>query len=132
MFVSTGQVGRMSTRSSCQVSVSVPAETIPIHFREQISVAIRQLGEGGVWRCGEGDPRAAALLMCDIRRGRPAQQRAELARMPIHACQEIVGLREDSLNVEFTQHAGDEMYHPLYGGLSDDWKAGEPDRLGKG
>src|ERR1700730_10493801 len=52
----------------------------------RISVAIRQLGEGGVWRCGEGDPRPAALLMCDIRRGRPAQQRAELARMLIDAC----------------------------------------------
>ena len=75
--------------------------------------------------------RPAALLMCDIRRGRPAQQRAELARMLIDACLEIVGLREDSLNLEFTQHPGDEMYHPLYGGLSDDWKAGEPDRLGE-
>ena len=75
--------------------------------------------------------RPAALLMCDIRRGRPAQQRAELARMLIDACLEIVGLREDSLNLEFTQHHGDEMYHPLYDGLSDDWKAGEPDRLGE-
>src|ERR1700693_1098827 len=37
----------------------------------RISVAIRQLGEGGVRRCGGGDPRPAALLMCDIRRGRP-------------------------------------------------------------
>jgi hypothetical protein len=82
----------------------------------RISVAIRQLDEGGVWRCGEGDPRPAALLMCDIRRGRPAQQRAELARMLIGACVEIVGLSEDNLNVEFTQHAGDEMFHPLYGG----------------
>jgi hypothetical protein len=48
----------------------------------------------------------------------------------IGACVEIVGLGEDNLNVEFTQHAGDEMFHPLYGGLSDDWNAGEPDRLG--
>ena len=50
--------------------------------------------------------------------------------MLIDACIEIVGLREDNLNVEFTQHDGDEMYHTLYGGLSEDWKAGEPDRLG--
>jgi phenylpyruvate tautomerase PptA (4-oxalocrotonate tautomerase family) len=96
----------------------------------RLTVAIRELGEGCVWRCGEGDARPAALLMCDIRRGRPAQQRAELARMLIDACIEIVGLREDNLNVEFTQHDGDEMYHTLYGGLSEDWKAGEPDRLG--
>jgi phenylpyruvate tautomerase PptA (4-oxalocrotonate tautomerase family) len=107
---------------------AIYAETMNSNIN-RISVAIRQLGEGSVWRCGEADPRPAALLMCDIRRGRPAQQRAELARMLIDACIEIVGLREDNLNVEFTQHAGDEMYHPLYGGLSDDWKAGEPDRL---
>jgi hypothetical protein len=96
----------------------------------RLTVAIRELGEGGIWRCGESDPRPAALLMCDIRRGRPAELRAELARRLIDACKEIVGLRDDNLNVEFTQHAGDEMYHTLYGGLSDDWNPDEPDRLG--
>jgi phenylpyruvate tautomerase PptA (4-oxalocrotonate tautomerase family) len=34
----------------------------------RLTVAIHKLGEGGVRRCGEGDPRPAALLMCDIRR----------------------------------------------------------------
>jgi hypothetical protein len=96
----------------------------------RLTIAIRDLGEGGIWRCGEGEPRPAALLMCDIRRGRSAGQRAELAKLLIEACKEIAGLRDDNLNLEFTQHAGDEMYHTLYGGLSDDWKAGEPDRLG--
>ncbi len=96
----------------------------------RLTVAIRELGEGGIWRCGEADPRPAALLMCDIRRGRPAEQRAKLARMLIDACEEIVGLKDDNLNVEFTLHAGDEMYHTLYGGLSDDWNPNEPDRLG--
>ena len=91
----------------------------------RVSVAIRELGEGSVWRCSEGEPRPAAMLMCDIRRGRPPEQRAELARLLISACIEIAGLREDSLNVEFTQHAGDEMYHPLLGGLSRDWQPGE-------
>jgi hypothetical protein len=47
----------------------------------------------------------------------------------IDACIEILGLRKDNLNVEFTQHAGDEMYHTLYGGLSDDWNPEEPDIL---
>lgn len=92
---------------------------------DRITVAIRELGEGSVWRCGKGEPRPAALLMCDIRRGRPPEQRAELARRLIAACIEIAGLSEDSLNVEFTQHTGDEMYHPLLGGLSDDWRPGE-------
>ncbi len=97
----------------------------------RLTVAIRELGEGGVWRCGEGEPRPAALLMCDIRRGRTAEHRAELARRLVDACIEILGLREDNLNLEFTQHAGDEMYHTMYGGLSDDWNPEVPDVLGR-
>ena len=95
----------------------------------RLTVSIRELGENNIWRCGDGDPRPAALLMCDIRRGRPAELRAKLAALLVEACIEIVGLRKDNLNVEFTQHAGDEMYHTLYGGLSDDWNPEETDVL---
>ena len=38
---------------------------------------------------------------------------------------EILGLREDRLNVEFTQHSGDEMYHPALGGYSPEWEPGQ-------
>ena len=31
----------------------------------------------------------------------------------------------DRLNVEFTQHSGDEMYHPALGGYSPDWTPDE-------
>lgn len=92
---------------------------------KRITVAIRETGEGGVWRCSDGEPSPAALLMCDIRRGRPPEQRAKLAQALIDACVEILGLRVDRLNVEFTQHAGDEMYHPMLGGLSNDWSEGK-------
>jgi len=93
---------------------------------DRVTVAIRELGEGGIWRCGEQTPpRPAALLMCDIRRGRPAEQRAELARLLVTACCEVLGLTTDQINLEFTQHAGDEMYHPMLGGLSEDWCEGE-------
>jgi hypothetical protein len=51
-------------------------------------------------------------------------------RMLIDACEEIVGLEDDYLNVELKLHAGYEMYHTVYGGLSDDWNPGERDRLG--
>ncbi len=96
----------------------------------RLTIAVRELGEGGVWRCGDGEPRPAALLMCDIRQGRTPEHRAELARRLIGACIEILGLREDNLNLEFTQHPGDEMYHTMYGGFSDDWQPDVPDRLG--
>ena len=74
-----------------------------------VTVAFRELGEGGVWWCGAG-PEPAALLSCDIRRGRPREQRAELAQALIDICVETLGLRSDRLVVEFTQHTGDEMY----------------------
>ena len=35
----------------------------------RISIAIRELGEGGLWRTIDGEPRPVAVLMCDIRRG---------------------------------------------------------------
>jgi phenylpyruvate tautomerase PptA (4-oxalocrotonate tautomerase family) len=77
---------------------------------ELVTVAFRELGEGGVWCCGGGEPEPAALLSCDIRRGRPAEQRAELAQVLIDACVDTLGLRSDRLVIEFTQHTADEMY----------------------
>lgn len=91
----------------------------------RVSIAIRELADGGIWRCTGGDPYQAALLMCDIRRGRPPEQRARLAEALVAACVELLGLRVDQINVEFTQHDGDEMFHPMLGGLSADWAAGE-------
>jgi len=93
----------------------------------RISVAIRELGEGGVWRITEvgTDPEQVSVMMLDIRRGRPPELRMELAKALCKHCVEILGLREDRLNVEFTQHSGDEMYHPALGGYSPEWEPGE-------
>ena len=89
----------------------------------RVSVGFRELSEGSLWRCGDGEPEPAALLMCDIRRGRSAEQRARLAQALVDACVESLGLRSDRLAVEFTQHSGDEMYRD--GQLSTDWTADE-------
>lgn len=93
----------------------------------RISVAIRELGEGGLWRIPEAghEPVPVAMLMLDIREGRPADSRMEVAQALCRHCVDILGLQEDRLNVEFTQHAGDEMYHPALGGYSPDWRPGE-------
>lgn len=93
--------------------------------RRRISIAIRELGEGSVWRTIDRQPVPASMLMCDIRRGRPAALRLELARALCRDCVEVLGLSEEHLNVEFTQHAGDEMYHPAFGGFSPEWSAEE-------
>src|ERR1700757_4888141 len=47
---------------------------------DMVTVAFREMDEGGVWRCSDGEPEPAAQLMCDIRSGRPPGQRAELAQ----------------------------------------------------
>ena len=59
--------------------------------------------------------------MCDVRRGARPTTRAELCRRLLDACQEVLGLDPVTLKVEFTQHAGDEMYHPRLGGFNRDW-----------
>jgi phenylpyruvate tautomerase PptA (4-oxalocrotonate tautomerase family) len=93
----------------------------------RISVAIRELGAGSVWRIAEAgsDPVPVSVMMLDIRRGRPPELRMEVAKALCRHCTEILGLREDCLNVEFTQHSGDEMYHPAFGGYSPEWEPGE-------
>jgi hypothetical protein len=83
------------------------------------------VGDGGVWRIVDGEPVPVAVLMCDIRRGRTPELRMQVAKALCGACIELLGLREDRLNVEFTQHSGDEMYHPTLGGYSPDWSEDE-------
>jgi hypothetical protein len=80
---------------------------------EIVTVVVRQ---AGVWR----DGRPSALLMCDVRRGRPVETRAELARELIAACEDVLGL--GYVKIEFTQHDGDEMYHPHLGGFNREWR----------
>jgi hypothetical protein len=93
----------------------------------RISVAFRELGDGNVWRVAEsgGDPVPAAVMMLDIRRGRSAERRMEVAKALCAHCVEILGVREDRLNVEFTEHSGDEMDHPALGGYSPEWTEDE-------
>ncbi|AQH02802.1 tautomerase [Burkholderia sp. KK1] len=102
------------------------AQLMSVDIR-RISVAIRELGDGGVWRIPEAgeEPVPVAVMMLDIRKGRPPELRMDVAKALCAHCVDILGLREDRLNVEFTQHSGDEMYHPALGGYSPEWTPGE-------
>ena len=111
-------------RSLAQELGAVYAEVmdVPASF---VTVSVHDLGPGGVWRCGDGAPEPAGLVMCDVRAGRSAQTRGLLARRIVEACARSCGLAEDRLKVEFTQHSGDEMYHPHLGGFAPDWSPAE-------
>jgi phenylpyruvate tautomerase PptA (4-oxalocrotonate tautomerase family) len=85
-----------------------------------VTVAFRELGEGSLWRCGDNAPVPAAAITCDIRRGRPAEQRARLAEALVAACVEALELSDVQLSVGFTQHRGDEIFRPGRG-LYTDW-----------
>jgi len=57
---------------------STYAELMKVDIR-RISIAIREIGPGGVWRTMDGEPAPVAVLMCDIREGRPPDRRADRA-----------------------------------------------------
>src|SRR5260221_13333259 len=72
----------------------------------RVSIGFRELNEGSLWRCGDGEPEPAAVLMCDVRRGRPIEQRARLAQALVGACVETLDLRTDRLAVGVTPPNG--------------------------
>ena len=103
---------------------SVYAEVMQVPA-EYVTISVHDLGAGGVWRCSEDEPHPAGLVMCDVRAGRSAEIRGLLARRIVDVCVRVCGLEEHRLKVEFTQHSGDEMYHPHLGGFAADWRPGQ-------
>ncbi len=73
----------------------------------------------------------SATLACDIRAGRPPEQRARLAETLHSACVEALNLDPLHFGIEFTQHSGDEIYRAILingvvrGGLARDWDPSE-------
>jgi isoquinoline 1-oxidoreductase subunit alpha len=95
-----------------------------VHTSANLNHGPRSSPAAGVCCCGAGEPEPAALLSCDIRRGPPPEQRAELAQALIDVCVETLGLRSDRLVVEFTQHTSDEMYRAEHGWATE-WTPAE-------
>jgi phenylpyruvate tautomerase PptA (4-oxalocrotonate tautomerase family) len=88
-----------------------------------VNVCFRELGEGNLFRCGPGEPEPAVVIQCDVRQGRPADQRLELARQLVELCVEAFDIRADRVAVEFTQHPAEEMYRN--GSWGREWTAEE-------
>ena len=91
--------------------------------RSMVNVGFRELGPDNLYRCGDGEPGPGMVVMCDIRRGRPADQRLRLAEGIREVCVEELGFAPSQVVVQFTQHAADEMYRD--GGWGREWGADE-------
>jgi len=89
-----------------------------------VKVSFRELGEENLFRCGApGGVEPVVVGQCDIRRGRPTEQRAALAAAIVAACTEALGVDAAAIELEFTQHAGDEMFRR--GAFAQDWTVAE-------
>ena len=87
------------------------------------SIAFRELGAGNLVRLQDGHLRAVLVIMCDIRRGRPSEQREALARDIAALAAETFAIDTLQVVVEFTQHSPDEMFR--YGVIAPEWSANE-------
>jgi phenylpyruvate tautomerase PptA (4-oxalocrotonate tautomerase family) len=87
------------------------------------SIAFRELGPGNLVRFQDGELRAVLVIMCDIRRGRPAEQREALARTIANEAATAFGIDVLQVVVEFTQHTPDEMFR--YGKIAPEWSPDE-------
>ena len=91
---------------------------------ERVTVAFRELGEHGVLRLGaDGAPETVVMVQCDIRRGRPPEQRERLGAAVADLLGEALDWPVGRIVLEFTQHAGDEFWRE--GGLGSDWTPAE-------
>ena len=86
------------------------------------SVVVR-CNDAGPWRWENGALREVAVLMCDVRRGRSAEQREAAMRALATLIARELQLDVLRVVVEFTQHDHDEMFR--YGRLADAWSVDE-------
>src|SRR5262249_4016952 len=80
---------------------------------ELVTVAFRELGDGGVGCCGVGEPEPAALISFDIRRGRrPERLEADGAARAVQIAQHVDGpVKVVWTREEDIQH---DMYRPYW------------------
>ncbi len=75
-----------------------------------VNVGFRELGAENLWHLVDGELVPGLIVMCDIRRGRPPEQRARLAEALRALAAAEVGIAPEHVVIEFTQHTADEMH----------------------
>jgi phenylpyruvate tautomerase PptA (4-oxalocrotonate tautomerase family) len=87
------------------------------------NVGIAELGEDNLFHLGPDGLESITMVLVEIRRGRPLDQRLELGRGIVDICSEVLGVPERTVLVEFTVHSGDEILRDR--NWAADWTAGE-------
>jgi phenylpyruvate tautomerase PptA (4-oxalocrotonate tautomerase family) len=91
---------------------------------ERVTIAFRELGENGLLRLGaDGELETVVVVQCDIRRGRPPEQRERFGAAVADLLAEDLDWPRERTIVEFTQHPGDEVWRAT--GLGSDWTPAE-------
>src|SRR5437764_884849 len=75
---------------------------------EIVKVAFRELGADNLFRCSRGEPETVVVLMFDIRRGRPTDQRQAPASVPAAATAAALEIRLHSIEAAVRQLDGEE------------------------
>jgi len=87
------------------------------------AVCIRDTSHSGPFRIEDGTMSEVAVLMCDVRRGRDADQRERAARGFVELIAGETGIEPLRIVVEFTQHEATEMFR--YGAFAPEWQSNE-------
>jgi phenylpyruvate tautomerase PptA (4-oxalocrotonate tautomerase family) len=87
------------------------------------NVGIAELGEDNLFHLGPDGLESITMVLVEIRRGRPLDQRLELGRGIVDICSEVLGVPERTVLVEFTVHSGDEILRDR--NWAADWTAAE-------
>ncbi len=98
-----GAIGQCYARTM-ETKRTVPAVSITCH-------------DGGPWRWENGELREVIALLCDVRRGRTPEQRAQAATELAHLIAHELQVDLLRVVVEFTQHDADEMFR--YGRIAE-------------
>jgi phenylpyruvate tautomerase PptA (4-oxalocrotonate tautomerase family) len=88
-----------------------------------VNVGFRELGADNLWHLVDGELVPGLIIMCDIRRGRPPEQRARLAEALRALAVAEIGVAPEHVVIEFTQHTADEMHRVT--GWGREWTGAE-------
>ena len=88
-----------------------------------VSVVFRECGEDNLYRVGNSPPKPVVVITCDIRKGRPADQRTLFASKLVSLCEQDIGAVEGGYVVYFTEHDGEEIFRDHQPGR--DWSPTE-------